>query len=179
MQDADRESLSAPIAMHGRQTDDVSTAVRSVFERRLLDGGLSAGLAVLNQRARFRFTGVYRVVPPYLHNVSLYDRENPTLNVSGAVCALSDTYCSIVHERGRSYLVEDAPGDASLCAHPARESVQSYAGVPIRLPGGRVLGTLCHFDGRPRILPLGELKLLEEVAPLLVSWLALPATQQS
>ena len=176
MQDADRESLSAPIATHGRQTADVATAVRSVFERRLLDCGLSAALAVLNQRARFRFTGVYRVVPPTLQNVSLYDRENPTLNISGAPSALSETFCAIVFEQGRSFHVEDALGDTSLCDHPARESVQSYAGVPIRLPGGRVLGTLCHFDGRPRILPPSELKLLEEVAPLLVSWLALPAT---
>ena len=177
--DADRESLSAPIATHSPQTGDVSTAVRSVFERRLLDGGLSAGLALLNQRARFRFTGVYRVVPPHLQNVSLYDRENPTLNVSGAVCALSDTFCSIVFEQRRSFHVDDAPGDGSLSTHPARESVQSYAGVPIRLPDGRILGTLCHFDGRPRILPPSELKLLEEVAPLLVSWLARSASQHS
>jgi GAF domain-containing protein len=66
--------------------------------------------------------------------------------------------------------VSDAPAEIRLRLHPAREAVQSYAGVPVRLPGGRVLGTLCHFDGRPRIMPTSELAVLREVAPLLVSW---------
>jgi hypothetical protein len=35
-----------------------------------------------------------------------------------------------------------------------------------------VLGTLCHFDGRPRILAASELTVLQEVAPLLVTWVA-------
>jgi GAF domain-containing protein len=154
-----------------RAASDSILAVRQSFERRLRSDGLAAALAMLNQRTRFRFTGLYRVVPPKLHNVALYDRENPTLSIAGAVTALDETYCSIVQELGRAFRVSDAPGEARLRAHPARESVQSYAGVPVRLPGGRVLGTLCHFDGRPRIMPASEVAVLLEVAPLLVSCL--------
>ena len=149
----------------------VSQTLRDTFEHRLRSEGPMAALALLNTRTRFRFTGLYRVIPPQLHNVRLYDRENPTLNVSGAVCAISDTYCAIACATDDAFTVDDAPSDARLAHHPARESVQSYAGVPVRLPDGRVLGTLCHFDGRPRILPSGELSVLRDLAPLLAPWL--------
>lgn len=151
--------------------EDVPATLRATLQRRLRDGGLIAALALLNQRTRFRFTGLYRVVPPQLHNVSLYDRENPSLNVSGAVCGLGETYCSIVHESGQPLRIGNATADARVRTHPARESIQSYAGVPVRSLGGQVLGTLCHFDGRPRIMPTGELPVLQEVASLLIPWL--------
>jgi GAF domain-containing protein len=144
---------------------------RLTLEHRLRTEGLEAALAMLNQRTRFRFTGLYRVVPPELHNVALYDRENPMVAMSGAICGLTETYCSIVHGRGRPFRVGDAPSDSRLRAHPAREAIQSYAGVPVRRSGGAVLGTLCHFDGRPRIMPASELAVLGEVAPLFAPWL--------
>ena len=150
---------------------DSMLVIRQAFETRLHREGLGAALGMLNRRTRFRFTGLYRVEASNLRNVALFDRENPGLSISGAVCALTDTYCSIVHERGRPFRVSDAPAEARLRTHPARDSIQSYAGVPVRLPGGRVLGTLCHFDGRPRIMPTSELAVLREVAPLLVTWL--------
>jgi GAF domain-containing protein len=171
------ERVPTPQSTPGSRADaprvgpDSILAIRTSFEARLRQGGLAAGLAMLNERARFRFTGLYRVVPPQLRNIALHDRENPTLSMSGAVCALADSYCSIVHERGRPFRVSDAPAEARLRAHPARDSVQSYAGVPVRLPGGGILGTLCHFDGRPRIMPASEVRVLREVAPLLVTWL--------
>lgn len=165
------QSTPSPGTDAARVGTDSILAIRESFEAHLRRGGLAAGLAMLNERTRFRFTGLYRVVPPELRNVALYDRENPALRLSGAVCRLTDSYCSIVHERERAFRVSDAPAEIRLHAHPARDSVQSYAGVPVRLPGGSVLGTLCHFDGRPRIMPATELSVLREVAPLLVSWL--------
>lgn len=150
--------------------------IRARVVRVLASGGALGALALLNQRTRFRFTGLYRVVPPELHNVALFDRENPQLNVSGAVCGLTETYCSIVYDSGRPFRVGDAPADPRLTTHAARDSVQSYAGVPVRLPGGRILGTLCHFDGRPRIMASSELTVLQEIAPLLVPWLRADGT---
>ena len=165
------QSMPIASANAARVGADSILAVRNAFEAQLRCGGLAAALAMLNERTRFRFTGLYRVAPPQLLNIALYDRENPTLSIAGAVCALTDTYCSIVYERGRAFRVSDGPAEVRLYAHPARDSVQSYAGVPVRLPGGNVLGTLCHFDGRPRIMPASELSVLREVAPFLVSWL--------
>lgn len=123
-------------------------------------------LRFLNERTRFRFTGVYRAEPPMLRNVWLFDRENPRVNVSGAVARLDETYCAITCGTGVPFATRDASNDDRLRAHAARESVLSYGGVPIRAEGGQPWGTLCHFDVRPRLLPATELALLEAVAPL-------------
>lgn len=161
---------------HGRVTTaGVHEGPRYAFERRLHTNGILGALAFLNDRTRFRFTGLYRAVPPALHNVGLFDRENPALNVSGAVCALEDTYCALVCASGEPIGIDDSRDDTRLAQHPKREAILSYTGVPVREPGGRVLGSLCHFDGRPRLLPASELAFFESVAPLLARWLVADA----
>lgn len=145
------------------------------FAQRLQQDGVVGALAFLNGRTRFRFTGLYRVVSPSLHNVALFDRENPTLNVSGAVCALEDSYCSIVCASGDPFAIADSRDDPRIAHHSKRDFIQSYAGVPVRQTGGRVLGTLCHFDGRPRLLPAGELSVLTSLAPLFANCLVVDA----
>ena len=160
------ESQHARAAVAG-----VPSGLREAFEQRLKKDGIVGALAFLNDRTRFRFTGLYRLVPPALHNVSLFDRENPTLNVSGAVCALEESYCSIMCASGDPMAIADSRGDARVAQHPSRDAIQSYAGVPVRQPGGRVVGSLCHFDGRPRLLPASELAVLTSVAPLVAAWL--------
>ena len=158
-------------AANGRRLLDDSERAGSVgadarvFARILASSGPTAALAFLNERTRFRFTGVYRAEPPLLYNVHLYDRENPTLNVSGDVRRLDETYCEFVCGEDRPFDTPDAPADHRLEAHAARQRVQSYCGVPIRHASGRVWGTLCHFDARPRLLPRSEIALLELVAP--------------
>ena len=156
-------------------TAGVPPGVQDAFELRLQKDGVIGALAFLNHRTRFRFTGLYRVVATALHNVSLFDRENPALNVSGAVCALDQTYCSIVCSSGDALAITDSRDDSRVAHHPTRDAIQSYAGVSVRQPGGRVLGSLCHFDGRPRLLPTGELDVLTAVAPLLATWLVTDA----
>ena len=132
----------------------------------LANEGPAATLRYLNGRTRFRFTGVYRAEPPLLVNVLLFDRENPTLNLSGDVCRLEDTYCARVVVDERPFIVLDSLRDPRVVAHVARERVQSYCGVPIWLDGGLLWGTLCHYDVRPRLLPIAEVEVLEHVAPL-------------
>ena len=141
-----------------------ATETASRCARILASGGPVEALRFLNARTRFRFTGIYRVEPPVLRNVHLFDRENPTLNVSGEVCPLEETYCAIVAGSQQPFCTRDARRDDRLTAHAARECVISYCGVPIRRDDGRVWGTLCHFDVRPRLLPRSELDVLEAVA---------------
>ena len=145
--------------------------VLAALEARLRQRGVLAALEALNARTRFRFTGVYRAEPPQLRNIFLVDRENPTVSLSGAVCPLDETYCAITCAREAAFTTSDAPRDARLVGHAARDSVISYAGVPLRRADGRAWGTLCHFDLRPRLLPSGELALLEAAAPVFVRWL--------
>lgn len=133
-----------------------------LFEERL-EVGLLEALAYLNSRTRHRYTGVYRFDPPMLRNVALFDRENPRLR-TGCDVPMDETYCSIVGKRSAPYGTEDAEHDEELVLHPARLSVLSYYGVPLLAVDGRCIGTLCHFDDRPRLIPYGELPLLREAA---------------
>ena len=36
---------------------------------------------------------------------------------------------------------------------------------------GRVWGTLCHFDVRPRLIPVAEVPVLESVVALFAAWI--------
>ena len=136
----------------------------------LASEGPAAALCYLNGRTRFRFTGVYRAKPPLLLNVYLYDRENPALNLSGDVCRLEDTYCARVCGDERPFIILASLADPRLVAHAARERVQSYCGVPIWLDGGRLWGTLCHYDVRPRLLPSTEVEVMDRIATLLAAY---------
>jgi GAF domain-containing protein len=130
--------------------------------------GIWPAVRFLNGRTRFRFTGIYRVDPPRLCNLVLFDRENPDMNLSGAVTQLEDTYCSLTYAFG-PFETDDSLSDGRLVQHASRSSIISYAGVPLRLLNGHVWGTICHFDVRPRLLPHGERTVLESVAPVLVA----------
>jgi GAF domain-containing protein len=107
-----------------------------------------------------------------LRNLFLVDRENPALNVSGEVCPLDEAYCAITCAGDERFATPDARRDARLVAHPARCSVISYVGVPLRFSGGGAWGTLCHYDLRPRLLPPAELAHLDAVASVFSGWLA-------
>jgi GAF domain-containing protein len=135
-----------------------------VLEQVLATEGVHGALRFLNARAPHRFTGVYRLDPPTLHNVQLFDRENPTLQV-GADAPMRETYCSITGSGAAPFATADARSDARLTEHPARESTLSYCGVPLLDPSGTAVGTLCHFDLTPRTIPHPEIALMQSAAP--------------
>lgn len=152
-----------------RVAPDALIARTVASARSALWRGAHAVLATLNARTRFRYTGLYRVEVPVLRNVALFDRENPMLRAAGQCTPLNETYCNIVSANALALAVADAESDVRLIGHPARPTVLSYVGVPIRDRGGRVVGTLCHWDTRPRLAPAGEIIVLERVAELLAS----------
>lgn len=129
--------------------------------------GVAGLLAALNARTRYRFTGLYRVDPPLLRNVCLFDRENPWLCAGGDINTLDETYCALVAGGAGPVAIADAPRDRRYL--PQAPSVLAYLGVPVLGAGGEVWGTLCHYDVRPRVVPEGELPVLEwaaaELAP--------------
>ena len=153
--------------------DTESTAAITIgCERSMREEGIIGALRFLNVRTRYRYTGLYHADPPMLRNVQLFDRENPLLNVSGAVTPLSDTYCGVVLKTNSPLRTADALDDVHLVGHPARESVLSYCGVPVRTANGLPRGSLCHFDVRPRLLSSQESRILEAAAPLFARWLS-------
>ena len=143
----------------------------SEIDRVLGSEGVHAALQLLNTRTRFRYTGLYHVDPPLLRNIHLFDRENPGLNVSGTVSPLTIGYCGIACSTGAPFVTSDSRKDPRLESHPARESMISYCGVPIRSRGGIPWGTLCHFDFRRRLASPDEAALLETLVPVFAGWL--------
>lgn len=150
---------------------DLATPVAALVRDRLRGEGLRGALGYLNGRTRFRFTGVYRMEPEILRTIELFDRENPTLKVSGDIAPLRETYCGIACRTEAPFSTPDALADARLLTHAARQSIISYVGVPIRRPSGAVWGTLCHFDNRPRLIPGDEPHVLEACSRLIACWL--------
>ena len=135
-------------------------ALEREFERHLT-AGLHDALRFLNARTRYRFTGAYRFDPPMLRPLALYDRENPTVRLSAQINPLRETYCSIVRATSTAFVMHDAPNDEQYIPP---SPVVSYCGVPLETPDGVVVGTLCHFDLRPRTIPAAELSVLERAA---------------
>ena len=164
-----------PLLSEAHMDADAIAAIVAACGKRLGDTGVIGALSYLNARTRYRFTGLYHAQPPLLRNVQLFDRENPTLNVSGEVKPIHETYCGIVRDTNRALLITNALADVSVKAHPARESVLSYCGVPIRTEDGLPCGTLCHFDPRPRLLSRSESLILAAAAPLFMGWLTAQA----
>lgn len=170
--------LEADLVDVRRVAPDALIARAVAGARSALWRGAHAVLATLNSRTRFRFTGLYRVEAPVLRNVALFDRENPMLRAAGECSALRDTYCNIVAANALALAIANAAEDGRVIGHPARASVLSYIGVPVRNQAGRVVGTLCHWDLRPRLAPAGELIVLERVAALLAPLVGLALTER-
>ena len=162
-----RSTPSASDSSHDDVLDPVAHVTALLAHARIDDA-----LRFLNGRTRFRFTGIFEVDPPALRNIRLIDRENPGVNVSGAVATVDVGYCGIACSTGAPFVTANAGKDSRLRTHPARSSMMSYAGVPLRLASGVVWGTLCHYDVRPRLLPPSELSLLEAAAPRVAGWVA-------
>ena len=72
--------------------------------------------------------------------------------------------CTVVVETGDYLAVRDIAADRrfeSLESGPRHAPFRGYAGVPIALRGGRILGCLAAMDGVPRVFNEGERTLLE------------------
>jgi GAF domain-containing protein len=141
------------------------------FEKVLAESGIHAALRFMNARVRHRFTAVARFDPPVLRNLFVFDRRNPDVLFGGTSQELEATYAAIVMRRKQAFRTDNAQRDSRLTFNSLRGTMQSYAGVPIRLVASELWGVLAHYDEVTRVLPSGEMELLQEVIPGLARWL--------
>ncbi len=82
----------------------------------------------------------------------------------------TETACRLVLESERPLVIEDTERDPRVARLPAfiDHKIRFYAGVPLRLPKGQVVGSLCIMDDTPRKLAADELELLQSLADKLV-----------
>lgn len=135
---------------------------------------LREALADLLRLTDYRFIGIWRMQGGKANAAVHYDRENPE-QLSAVEVPATATYCCYVRESGQPFRTPNALVDARLTAHPAREQVLSYCGVPIMDSSGEILGTLCHYDVVPRDPEQIDIELMLNVASFLALGQHVPA----
>lgn len=93
---------------------------------------------------------------------------------------LSHSFCQHVVVRGAPLVVEDAAEHPLVRESPARRDfgTVAYLGVPIRDPGGEVLGALCVIDRKPRPWSPEDEGVLRELAAVLTDEIELREAQR-
>ncbi|HIK50143.1 MAG TPA: GAF domain-containing protein [Oscillatoriales cyanobacterium M59_W2019_021] len=85
--------------------------------------------------------------------------SNLELNDPDAIYSLHGTLTSTVVSSGRSLVVEDAIACPNYGSAP--EGYRAYLGVPLRLPTGKTIGTICSFHRRSRHFSPEEVRIAE------------------
>jgi signal transduction histidine kinase/CheY-like chemotaxis protein len=88
---------------------------------------------------------------------------------------LSHSFCQHVVTSNRPLVVENAREHPLVCDNLAipELGVQSYLGIPVSTPDGVVLGSFCVIDSRPRAWAPEDIALLQELAGLVMTEIAL------
>ncbi|MDR6214575.1 sensor domain-containing phosphodiesterase [Paracidovorax wautersii] len=84
----------------------------------------------------------------------------------------SVSFCTHTIERGTALIVEDALQDTRFADNPlvtGYPGIRFYAGVPLRLPSGHALGSLCIIDSQPRSFSDRELQRLQDLGALVMA----------
>lgn len=140
--------------------------------RLLDDKGVAETLKALNARTVHRYTGLYRYEGDTLRNLALADRMNPEI-AKGVDAKLETTFCSLVEKGRASFVVVDGSADPRVAGLPIQPDIRSYCGALVRNADGTPFGSLCHFDHEPRAVPADELRVLEQLAPMVAKLVAL------
>jgi hypothetical protein len=132
--------------------------------RQILDSaGERAALAFLAQLSRFRYLSIIYYVEGRGHPVHHFDRQNPDL-IEAEELDQQLTYCSTVIVERRPVVIADSLAEQSLKAHPAREHIRSYYGLPLLAEDGSAHAVLCHYDHVPQDIAALDHDLLRQAA---------------
>lgn len=90
---------------------------------------------------------------------------------------IEHAFCRYTAASNRVMIVADATRDDRFADNPLVTSgtIRSYAGAPLRLTDGSVIGALCVLDTAPRDFDAGDAELLEVLARQVVGQLQLEA----
>lgn len=81
---------------------------------------------------------------------------------------LEQSVCQYAVANGTTLILEDARTDPVFKNHPAVRdgSLVAYLGAPLLDHDGNAIGTLCVFDGKPRLWSTGHVQVLNDLANL-------------
>lgn len=150
----------APVLSTGRINP---TAVAfNVFEKLLHSEGLRPALYSVLRRSDYRFISIFRFKNGMATSAVHVDREDLSVTQASEVPDTA-TYCHYVRESKRPFITTDAAVDQRTGAHPSREVVRSYCGLPLYEEDGTLIGVLCLHDRVPRQPDHLDLDLLLQV----------------
>jgi GGDEF domain-containing protein len=99
----------------------------------------------------------------------------------GTILHIDDTFCVHMLEQNQPWQIDDAaalPEAQQRASHALGIPLQAYLGVPLRLPAGRVFGSLWAADSEPHSFSTADVRMLSLLARLLTYELEYSATQQ-
>jgi signal transduction histidine kinase len=149
--------------------------------------------ALLDTPAEAAFDRLTRLATRTLHVplalVTVVDAERqyfksgcglPEPYASSRECPLEDAFCPRTIELGTPLLVEDTHTDPRVAGVGAVEKLgaRAYAGIPLLVSDGHMLGTFCVLDLRPHRWSPEEVAVLEDLAAMAMSELELRATRE-
>ena len=82
------------------------------------------------------------------------------------------SFCGHAIAQPQILVVEDALADERFHDNPlvlGAPNIRFYAGAPLQLPGGAIVGTLCLIDRQPRTLDAIDLAIFSSLRELVVS----------
>jgi GAF domain-containing protein len=129
-----------------------------------------ARISRLARRALGVQTAFVSVVDSRRQTFKGFDGLPPDLAAKGAVPA-RDSLCRLVVATGEQLAVRDGRTDPSVreSAMVVHHHMSAYAGVPLQVADGEVVGSLCVLDPEPRSWTDADMDLLAELAALAVS----------
>ena len=135
-------------------------AVRSTLNTH----GVSAALALLNDRTPYRFTALYKLDGGQMRAVHAFDRTSEYRTWLTAV-PLERSFCQYAIEQGE-FMTTHASTDLRLRHKPHAGLIESYYGRVLMREDGAAWGTFIHFDLEPCSIDPRETDFLREVLPL-------------
>ena len=120
-------------------------------------------LEILDTVPEERFDRITRIATQLFQvpicTVALIDRDRQWFKsrqgVADAQTPRSISFCGHAILQNELFVVENAAADVRFADNPlvtGGPAIRFYAGVPLRVPTGRKVGTLCIIDSKPRVL---------------------------
>jgi len=83
----------------------------------------------------------------------------------------ASSFCGHAIAQPELFVVEDTLGDERFADNPlvvGEPHIRFYAGAPLQLPGGEIVGTLCLIDRQPRCLDEVDRAILGSLRELVI-----------